>query len=112
MLLIVFFINTGCEYNMPKGLPISCDTTLVTFSGTVKPILSSNCIFCHNTGNAPLGVNLDNYSATKMQVNNGKLLGSITHSPGFIPMPKGGPKLRDCDISKIRKWITSGAPNN
>jgi hypothetical protein len=27
-------------------------------------------------------------------------------------MPLGGPKLSDCDITKIKKWAAAGALNN
>jgi len=27
-------------------------------------------------------------------------------------MPQNGNKLSDCNITKIEKWITAGAPNN
>ena len=35
------------------------------------------------------------------------IVNSRTH-----PMPLGGPKLSDCEISTIRTWLFKGAPNN
>ena len=53
---------------------------------------------------------LEGYAKLKSYVDNGKLLGSIKHSPGFSPMPKGQAKLVDCDIEKIEAWVAAGAP--
>jgi mono/diheme cytochrome c family protein len=79
----------------------------------VVPVLTSNCYVCHSgAATAGAGIKLDNYASVKVQVNNGRLLGSIEHKPGFSPMPKGGAKMQDCDIAKIRTWIKAGAPNN
>ena len=38
-------------------------------------------------------------------------MGAITHATGFIPMPNGGGKLADCEISQLQKWIDNGALN-
>ncbi len=110
--LLIAVGYTGCYYD--KSLldqNAICDTAIVTYSGSVKPVLTAYCLGCHSGPNAPLRVRLDNYTDVRSQVLNGKLLGSITHSPGFIPMPPGN-KLSDCNIAKIRKWIVTGSPNN
>ncbi|WP_242929113.1 hypothetical protein [Pontibacter vulgaris] len=96
----------------PDPLPQQCDTTSVTFSGTVAPILASNCYSCHASAIAQGGVVLDTYAGVKQQADRGNLIGVITHAPGFPPMPQGGNKLSDCNIAKIKKWVDSGALNN
>jgi hypothetical protein len=108
---------SGCYYDKeelvyPTGLG-PCDTTAVTYTNTVVPILRTSCYICHE-GNAAAGngIKLDNYASVMLQVNNGKLLGAIEQRTGFSPMPKGGAKMQECDIAKIRTWIKSGAPNN
>lgn len=111
-ILFILFTNAGCIYDKPEILPSACDTAIVTFSGVVKPILTTHCVACHSGPNAPLSINLDNYTGVKSVASNGKLLGAITHSSGFSPMPQNAAKLIDCNILKIRKWITEGAPNN
>ncbi|HUS03897.1 MAG TPA: hypothetical protein VMY77_19285 [Chitinophagaceae bacterium] len=110
--LFILFTNVGCKYDKPEILPSACDTAIVTFSGVVKPIITAHCIACHSGPNAPLSIKLDNYTGVKTVASNGKLLGAITHSSGFSPMPQNAAKLSDCNILKIRKWITEGAPNN
>jgi len=45
-------------------------------------------------------------------VDNGKLLGAVTHASGYSPMPKNQAQLSDCNIQKITNWINKGALNN
>ncbi len=92
--------------------PQVCDTDNITYSQTITTILDTNCYSCHSTAAATAGVVLDTYSGLKKQVDNGKLVGVITHAAGFPPMPQAAPKLSNCNISKIRKWVDAGAPNN
>ncbi|MBE0650943.1 MAG: hypothetical protein IH595_08870 [Bacteroidales bacterium] len=101
--------NDNYQTLYPSG---PCDTTGVTFSATVKPILSTNCTGCHNS-NFPSGsIALDTYSSVVSAVKGGRFLGSIQQAPGYIPMPQGAGKLSDCDISRIEAWINKGMPNN
>ncbi len=111
--IILLITGAGCKYDNQILLPSTpCDTTIVTFSGTVQPILITFCISCHSGPNANNGIRVDDYTAVKMLIPNGKLLGTITHSPGFSPMPLGSNKLSECNIAKIRQWIARGAQNN
>jgi uncharacterized membrane protein len=96
----------------PKPIQQQCDTTNITYAGTVSTILSDRCYDCHSTAVARKGVILDTYNGVKQQADNGKLIGVITHASGFPPMPQGGSKLSNCDINKITKWVNAGAPNN
>ncbi len=89
-----------------------CDTTNVTFSGSVWPIIQTYCLGCHNGGSSGGGISLRNYSEVAASANSGKLLGSIRYDAGYSPMPKYGQKLSDCKISEIRIWIEDGTPNN
>ncbi len=90
----------------------SCTTANMKFSADIVPILQANCNSCHNTIRTEAAVNTENYSSVKMIADNGLLIGTITHASGFPPMPQGKPKLADCNINKIRAWISQGAPNN
>ena len=91
-----------------------CDTALVTFGGSIQPLISQKCQGCHSGASPQGGLSLSNYTEIKATVNNGKLWGAITHSSGFSPMPYplGNPKMSACDIRKVQKWIDAGAPNN
>jgi hypothetical protein len=89
-----------------------CDTTNVTFTNSILPIINNNCKGCHS-GPAPSGnLNFATYEGIENAALNGSLLGAVTHAPGFTPMPQGGNKLSDCQIDMIRIWIDEGAVNN
>lgn len=89
-----------------------CDTTNVTFSGAIWPMIELNCTGCHS-GPQPSGnIPLTDYNSVVVQANNGKLFGAVNHDPGFKPMPRNAPKLVDCKIDQIRIWIENGTPNN
>ena len=111
--LIIYL--SGCYYDKEAELyPFTnnCDTTNVTFSGSVAPVMASNCNGCHSGASASAGVKTDNYNDLLVIVNNGKLWGTVNHDPGFKPMPQNAQILPVCDRSKIKIWITAGAPNN
>lgn len=89
-----------------------CNTSNVTYSGVIVPLIQNTCIGCHS-GTAPQGgINLSTYAGVKAVVNNGKLMGSINHNAGFIAMPYGGNKMPQCNIDKIQAWVNAGAPQN
>jgi hypothetical protein len=107
-------VLSGCYYDIAEELyPGSiCDTTAVTFSGSVNGILQQNCISCHNSSITSGNVNLEGFSHVNTYVQNGRLIGTITHSAGFIPMPQGAGKLSDCEIATIQRWVNNGTQNN
>jgi len=111
--MIVFM--SSCYYDKEDDLypqTAACDTTNVTFTNNVFPIINSNCTACHS-GAAPSGnIRLENYNDISTAANNGSLLGVIRHESGWSPMPKGGGKLNDCDIAEIETWVNQGTPNN
>lgn len=115
-LIIISIIGlSSCYYDKEELLypgQSVCDTTLITYSQTVVPIISSNCLGCHAGANASASIRLDNYTGVKNVASNGLLLGAINHAAGFSPMPKNGNKLSDCNITKIRLWVEAGTPNN
>jgi hypothetical protein len=88
-----------------------CDENQFTYALTIKPMVDSKCVGCHKPGSLGGNIDLSTYAATKIQVTNGKFLGSITHSVGYTPMPQGG-KLSDCEITQITNWINAGALEN
>ena len=97
-------INNSCSEE--------CDTSNVTFSGTIWPIIELNCNGCHSGSQPSGGFELIDYTTIMVQINNGKLFGAINHLPNFQPMPRNAPKLSDCKIDQIQIWIENGTPNN
>jgi uncharacterized membrane protein len=96
-------LNQTCQDN--------CDTTKFTFATIVNPIISNNCSSCHNDNYKSGSISLSNYTNIAAIAQNGKLVGTITHSSGYPLMPQGN-KMNDCNIIKIQKWVKSGYPNN
>lgn len=108
--LIRKWIDSGAENSTNCGS--KCDSNKFTFTADIKPIIEKNCQGCHSGPSAPLGVKLDTYAGIAAVANNGKLLGTVRHEPGFAKMPQGGNKLSDCEIRQIEKWVDAGAQNN
>lgn len=116
--VIALLLQVACYYDKEEKLypdendPSNCDTTLVTYSGFIAPLLQTKCLVCHSAAASLGNVVLEGYAAAQQYASNGKLYGSVNHSAGFSPMPQGGGKLPACDIAKVKKWIDDGAPNN
>lgn len=91
------------------------------FTGTVKPVLRTNCYRCHFGLNHKGNFNL---STRELLLKGGKsgvdvmpgdpegsvLVKAIRHEGGDHPMPMPPKdKLADADIASIAKWIADGA---
>jgi hypothetical protein len=90
-----------------------CDTTSVSFSSDIVPILTNNCYGCHSNLNAPSfggGLRLEDHQ--DVASNSERIIGAVNHNEGFLPMPKGGTKLDPCPINLIEAWASAGAPDN
>lgn len=116
--LLIGFLSS-CFYDNEEELypdgPISsasCDTTNVSYSQAVVPILDANCLNCHDEASATANIVLEGHENVLREVNSGRLIGSITHSPGFSPMPKNANQLPECEIATIQAWVSQGAENN
>jgi hypothetical protein len=114
---ILIFIAASCYYDSQEFLypqvNNTCDTTNITFSKSVKPILANNCYSCHSNSNAASGggIKLEDIADVKLYADNGSLMGTITHKSGFSLMPPSAP-LDNCSITIIQKWIDANSPNN
>ncbi|MDZ4822639.1 MAG: hypothetical protein SH856_04205 [Flavobacteriales bacterium] len=85
-----------------------CDTTDFTFSSRINPIIESSCFPCHTEATANGNVVLEGHANVFDNTGDGTLLCTINHNEGCEPMPKNRPKLSDCDINAITKWIENG----
>jgi hypothetical protein len=106
------FTIPSCQYKNQDEL--FCDTTRVTYSGTIIPILQTNCYRCHGTSSnsGSGGIILQDYSVLQTYAADGKFYGNVAHLPGYIPMPYDGGSLTHCEILKIKNWVDKGYPNN
>lgn len=99
-------LNTTCKKQC------GCDSISVSFSADIYPMMQRHCLACHTTGSEQGGVTLDGYNNMLVYVNNGRLLSSIRHESGVVAMPYNLPKLNDCKIAQLERWINDGAPQN
>lgn len=105
---------SSCYYDVEETLygHLTCETEDMSFKNDIQPILDNHCLSCHNAGSNLGNVNLTGFDQVKIYIDNGRLIGAITHMNGFSPMPQGNPKLSDCQISKFQAWIDQGLSNN
>jgi hypothetical protein len=90
----------------------ACDTSNVTFSASIKPLLQNKCVGCHSGSTPSGGHDFTTHAGVQPVAQSGRLYGAVNHMSGFVPMPQGGTKLANCDIRKIKIWIDAGAQNN
>lgn len=114
---IFSFFFVSCYYDNEEALypaiSNSCDTTNVTYSGTVVPILSNNCYSCHSNKTAASNGNniaLENYA--DVVTNNVAISQSINQTGSIPPMPKNGGKIKACSITQFDIWVRNGMLNN
>ncbi len=108
--LIAKWINEGAKNTV--NCSSTCDSNQFKYAANISILMSTFCTGCHS-GTVPSGnIDLSNYNNVKVQVTNGRLLGSVIQAAGYAAMPKNANKLTDCQIAQIKKWIAAGALNN
>jgi hypothetical protein len=120
LLVLTLIMAIKCTYKKAEDVyPVNntgCDTTNVSYSASIQPILSVNCYSCHSKANSALGngVVLDNYNDVSDQAKGGFLVANVTEKDLNSPthMPRGAPSLPDCEIFKIKAWVGQGYKNN
>ncbi|MEI6049132.1 MAG: hypothetical protein WCS03_09570 [Bacteroidota bacterium] len=111
-IFLLFFVS--CYYDNEEALyptfSTACDTTNVTYSGTIAPVLSSYCTTCHS-GSVPSGsIVLTSYAGVQSIAANGTLMKALNGN-GIPIMPPSG-SLSACRIGQFRIWIRNGMVNN
>lgn len=115
LFILLSTFMSGCYYDKEENLYggiTTCDTSNVTFSSNVLPIIQDNCYACHSQAAGQGGIILEGYANIVIRATNGSLVGAISHAGGYSPMPKNGQKLAECDIKRIQTWINAGALDN
>lgn len=109
------WINQGARNNECSG---GCDTTNVTYSGTIAPLMGNYCNGCHGDSGNSTGINLTSYfdsgsdAGVKTVAQDGRLWGSVNQDDGYSAMPLGGNRLQECKIDELRIWLDNGYPND
>lgn len=102
----------------PVPVVVTCDTANVTFGNDIMPIITANCNVaggCHDAAGAAVsGYDFTEYGGIHSQATYDILVNDINGTPsaGHHTMPKNLPKIAQCDINKITRWVNQGAPNN
>lgn len=94
-----------------------CDTSAVSYSQTIVPVLSLYCYRCHSEVNAPLngeGLILEGYNnlSIYLQQNEQVIINAVKQNGLAKPMPDDGSKIDKCSIAYIEAWVLQGKKNN
>ncbi|MFK7969003.1 MAG: c-type cytochrome domain-containing protein [Bacteroidia bacterium] len=100
--------NLTCDTTGTGG----CDLVDVSYDQFVKPLLTANCVGCHNSSSPSGGIALNTIAAVRSAQANNQFYGSIAHLTGFSRMPQNGAKLDQCEIDKVKSWIDDGMRDN
>ena len=112
LFLMIFSCSKKNEEELGGPVNETCESTNMTFIANIKPILQNFCFGFHGNGFSQNGINFDTYAGVKAVADNGKLVGAISHASSFVAMPQSAAKLSECNINKIKNWVSSGALNN
>lgn len=120
VLCLIAITSGGCYYDNEEELyPTSavCDTTNLTYTNQIEPIINLNCYSCHSISANPVSgggycwegyANISAYLAAPGGTT--IFLERINGTGTGTPMPKNAPKLSDCNINILETWINNGYP--
>ncbi len=96
-------VNSQCSVS-------ACDTSNVTYSESVEPIISTNCRSCHNTNNANAGIILVTEADATAIAQSG-MLNAVLRNTSGIKMPPTF-DLTECQIRTVEIWTNSISKSN
>ena len=103
--LIVAGVFGACSgSNATDDSGTTAEIGIVSFSGQIQPMLSTQCVSCHGSSLAQRGVRLDSYAAVMKQ-----LPGAVSRVTSGA-MPPGG--MAQSLRTLFKAWADQGAPNN
>jgi hypothetical protein len=108
----------SCYFDKEELLyPDNCDTTNISYSADIVPLLVGSCYSCHSIANAPVsgdGLILEGYANLTTYINNSgdDLVNSVKQNGLAQAMPRGAAKLNNCSIKEIEAWVLQGQLNN
>lgn len=93
----------------------------VSFESEVAALLKTNCIRCHNEGQASGNLRLDTYAAIGKGGRSGQVVVprlparslltlKLVHTDEMQRMPRESAKLKDAEIMTFVRWVEQGAP--
>lgn len=108
--LFVYLLSTSCSSDSENDLVDPNDLPeTITYSNTIKAIISNNCIRCHSDpteNGAPFP--LTNYNQVLTRAESGILLTAISRQTGESrAMPTSG-RMPQSTIDLVEQWINNG----
>jgi hypothetical protein len=82
----------------------ACDT--VSYSATIRPIVTKVCLGCHGDLNPSAGFSLNSFNLLKAKAQNGRLAARVLRGDGGF-MPQGRAMSADT-LSLFNCWIKNG----
>jgi len=110
-LAAVTLITISCSNDSESDLTGYSQIENVTYNGTVRTIITENCIMCHTQppqGGAPMP--LLTYNDVRNAVENLRLIDRISSFDPAFGMPFGGPRLPQSRIEQIIAWRDANFP--
>ena len=105
MVLVFFSCSNDSSSDLTAPVPI-----LVKYNANIKPIIDSNCLFCHK--DPPINfapMKLTTFDDVKSAIQTRGLIDRISRAQGVSGMmPSGGTRLPQATIDLIKKWETDG----
>ena len=113
LFVLLVFAASCTYYNIEetyKDFIPDCDTSAVSYTQDIAPILDMNCTMCHGSAFPEAGLDLTVYNNVSA---NKELIKDRINRPLGDPsvMPQSGPMVQ-CNIDLINAWINQGALNN
>ena len=110
--IVAIISLSSCYYDKSEELygKGSCDTTSVTYSTSISPIINRDCSSCHSGGSPSAGISLYDYTSVKNYMTSSRLvlMGYVKQDGTASNMPKGGSKISTCEINKLEAWVNQG----
>ncbi|KAA1248154.1 hypothetical protein [Aquimarina sp. RZ0] len=109
IILASFLVHYSCNGKVEKPCYTPDD---ITYTNQVSGLIEIHCFACHAPDVYKKKASRNkifDYPSLKKMANSGQLIGSITHSQGYIAMPyRKGTKIDSCAIEVIKKWVKTG----
>lgn len=109
--LLIIVLLSGCTNGSESDLEDYTQIQNVTCNGTVRAIMTENCIVCHTQppqNGVPMS--LLNYDDLKNTVVTRGLIDRISSFDSVFGMSFGGPRLPQSKIDQIKVWKNANHP--
>lgn len=109
LIFSLLFLQTACRYDneIDQYGETPCDTSNVSYSQVIRPMVDENCVSCHGPGGENENVPFTTYDGLKQYAQ--EAVPRISGATILMP-PTGA--MSDCNVALFTAWVNAGAPNN